>query len=336
MEDPKGLVRGQKILFLTTVDMSPSYLKGQNTDVLPEFARLGAHVTFRNCIGASEPLDTKTLSQFNAIILWTCDKYNFHFEEFSRFLREVLTPFQKEHPEVHVINGADIALWNAEKSYLSELETAGFRISKTLFVDRSTHSPPSLKELLCSLDSKPAVLKPSVSASGRMTRCVKEPKSLSSDDEAFLEDILAEKSYIGSIMIQEYEEAISKGEYSLAFTGRELTLAMVKKPATGQFKVNQRHGGQIPSSSSPTFQRAQRRLGIDSGTIWTRNSVLRERNVVWCIYGSMEWSEMMENSSWERPSSSSQKCLRADMGQPGSKPSVQPVLFLQNRQIAAS
>jgi hypothetical protein len=78
-----------------------------------------------------------------------------------------------------------------------------------------------------------------------MTHCVKEPKSLSSDDEAFLEDILTEKSYIGSIMIQEYEEAISKGEYPLAFIGRELTLAMIKKPATGQFKVNQCHGGQI-------------------------------------------------------------------------------------------
>jgi hypothetical protein len=52
-----------------------------------------------------------------------------------------------------------------------------------------------------------------------MTHCVKEPKSLSSDDEAFLEDILTEKSYIGSIMIQEYEEAISKGEYPLAFIG---------------------------------------------------------------------------------------------------------------------
>jgi hypothetical protein len=90
--------------------MSPSDLKGQNTDVLPEFARLGAYATFRNCIGPSEPLDTETPSQFNAIILWTCDKYNFHFEEFSQFLREVLHLFQKKHPEVHVINGADIVL----------------------------------------------------------------------------------------------------------------------------------------------------------------------------------------------------------------------------------
>ncbi len=147
-------------------------------------------------------------------------------------------PFPEKTPHVRIVNGADVVFWNADKSYLFELETAGFPISKTTFVDRRRHSTSSLRELLQSLDHKRVVIKPSVSASCHLTHLVKNPKSLCLDDEAFLEKILNEDGYLGSIIVQEYEEAITKGEYSLVYIGGELTFAMIKKLASGEFRVN--------------------------------------------------------------------------------------------------
>jgi hypothetical protein len=178
MTDTKALIQGQKALFLTTVDMTPTDIKGQNTDVLPYFASLGSEISFVNIRHLSLPGGSEILSRCNVIILWTCDKYIFYFQEFTQFLRDILVPFQRAHPEVHIVNGADIIPWNAEKSYLAELEAAGFPISSTVFVDRARHTIESLKEVLQTRDPKPVVIKPSVSTSGNITYYVQNPTSL--------------------------------------------------------------------------------------------------------------------------------------------------------------
>ncbi len=83
MQQQNAPGRGQKVLFLTVVDMSLSNLKGQNKDVLLEFASLGAEVVLLSCRDPSIRAHPEVLSQFNVAILWTCAQYNFHFLEFT-------------------------------------------------------------------------------------------------------------------------------------------------------------------------------------------------------------------------------------------------------------
>jgi hypothetical protein len=104
MDDLTALWKGQKVLFLTLIDMSLTNLKGQNKDILTEFANLGAEVTFLNCFDPSILGSPALLSKFDVILLWTCAGYNFYFEEYTRFLRDVLIPFQRDHPEIRVVN----------------------------------------------------------------------------------------------------------------------------------------------------------------------------------------------------------------------------------------
>jgi hypothetical protein len=92
---------------------------------------------------------------------------------------------------------------------------------------------------------------------------VKNPKSLSAEDDEVLEKVLTERDAIGSIMIQEYEEAISKGEYSMVYIGGKHILTVIMIPASGDFRVNAKCGGRffqvenkdLPQGAKETGQR---------------------------------------------------------------------------------
>lgn len=104
-----------------------------------------------------------------------------------------------------------------DKKYLLDLRNTEFPTSWTKLFHPSNHTLDSIKaELNLLQEGVPVVVKPSVSASGRSTHLVRNPKNLSSKDEACISDRLFSES-IGPVMVQQFKEGISNGEYSVGY-----------------------------------------------------------------------------------------------------------------------
>ncbi|MBW3620372.1 MAG: hypothetical protein KY461_09015 [Actinobacteria bacterium] len=133
-------------------------------------------------------------------------------------------------------NPADVLRWNTHKSYLIELEERGAPVVPTAWLGQGDRI--DLGELLADRGWKRAVVKPAVDSGSRGLRRV-EPDDLASG-QAHLDELLAR----ADVMVQPYLEAIeTEGERSLVFLGDGFSHAVRKRPAPGDFRIQQRWGG---------------------------------------------------------------------------------------------
>ena len=185
--------------------------------------------------------------------LW-CNEYHAHPVDFPNFVRSVLIPAQALNPRLHIINDPATILWNCDKHYLLELADAEFPVSRSKFVDARALNRASLISLVQDFSmGKSVVLKPAVSGSAHGTHLVKNPQGLSSEDMAFVERVV-ERGVNGDLILQEYEDAIEKGEYSLIFISGEHTHTILKTPRTGEYRCQGEYGGlteEIAQSAIP-------------------------------------------------------------------------------------
>ncbi len=229
------------VLFLTTGD--PKRMMSSRGNEMPNesLQRAGARTEARAWYDAN--LTMSTLAHFDTISLLLCDKYNYYLSDFARFLKAVLIPLQEQHPHIHVFNDPEIILWNMDKIYLAELQDAGFSMPKTRFMDLSQHDLQTLESVVQGLPAaRPVILKPSVGASGRLCHRINAPQSLTREDRECLQDFLDAQD-IGSLMIQDFEMGIARGEYSLLYIHGTFTHAVLKVPAQGEYRINSAFGG---------------------------------------------------------------------------------------------
>lgn len=124
--------------------------------------------------------------------------------------------------------------WNMDKRYLLALESRGCTIAPTTVVEQAT----PLAAILENRGWREAVVKPVVSASAWLTF----PVTLDSAtiDQARFEGILAQ----GPVLVQEFVPGIrTLGEHSLIFFDGEFSHAVLKRPANGDFRVQNEYGG---------------------------------------------------------------------------------------------
>ena len=134
-----------------------------------------------------------------------------------------------------VLNPPEMVRWNMDKRYLRQIETAGFTVPKTVFLDEGTEA--DLAEVMRSGGFGEAVVKPAISASAYETRRIKQATPQQNE---WLNAVLATRP----MMVQEFiPEIQSGGEWSLIFAGMEFTHAAHKVPKPGDFRVQQEHGG---------------------------------------------------------------------------------------------
>ena len=233
-----------KILFLTTV--SPENIKAEwpfyQNWFLPQTIRKHGAVVELRC-WRDPNLDVASVTTYDSITFLWCNDYHQHPKEFPDFVRKVLVPAQRMNPSLHIFNDPSIILWNCDKHYLLELAKAGYRVPRSEFVDISQHTHGSLTSIIEDFsESKPLVLKPAISGSARNTHLIKDPHNLTSDDRAFLDRILAEGTN-GDLILQQFEEGISSGEYSLIFVDGKHTHTILKKPHAGDFRCQGEYKG---------------------------------------------------------------------------------------------
>lgn len=161
-------------------------------------------------------------------------------------------------------NPLDVMRWNIDKRYLGELEARGVRIVPTAFFDR--------------FDSAIARTHPGTE------RLVVKPAIGANADDTFVLDrdaigSVAAKFAARACLVQPFVEAIVReGERSLFFFGGACSHAIEKRPAEGDFRVQEEHGGRfrLVTPSDDEVRAAEAALvAVDAPLLYARVDLVR-------------------------------------------------------------
>lgn len=170
---------------------------------------------------------------FAAVVLRTPWDYFDRFEAFSRWLDSL-----QVHP--CVLNDLGTLRWNIDKHYLAELEAAGLPIVPTIFVEQGATN--SLQDAMSSLGSEAVVYKPTISGAARETYRVR-PGQAQKHAERF-----AALTQERAMMVQPFMPSILEhGEVTVVAMQGRPTHGLVKKAKSGDFRVQDDHGGTLHS-----------------------------------------------------------------------------------------
>jgi glutathione synthase/RimK-type ligase-like ATP-grasp enzyme len=135
-----------------------------------------------------------------------------------------------ERKQVPVVNPPALLRWNSDKAYLAELAEKGVATVPTLAVEAC--GDEDLEEARRHFNSDWLVIKPPVSASASGTFRLGPNDSLPTESR-------------GQPMIIQplLEEIATTGEFSLMLFGHEYSHCVVKRPASGDFRVQEHLGG---------------------------------------------------------------------------------------------
>jgi glutathione synthase/RimK-type ligase-like ATP-grasp enzyme len=177
--------------------------------------------------------------------------------DYSERLEDFLGWVDRAEMATELLNPAGVLRWNVHKSYLLDLEAAGVPIVPTLLVPASEWD--LLDARLAATAWTEVVVKPAVGAGAR--GAFRSPAaSLVATAPAPARDVL----------VQPLVETIaSEGETSLVYVGGAYSHAVRKRPAEGDYRVQEEHGGgQAPvDPTDPQLAVAQRALEAVPGDL---------------------------------------------------------------------
>jgi hypothetical protein len=198
-------------------------------------------------------------SSFDAVLLRSCWDYHLKHEAFLRWLALL------ERANISVWNSAPLVGWNANKSYLRDLDAKGIAIVPTFWPEAG--APVRLRERLHDLGWTKAVVKPRISATAHRTHLV------AADDADSVQGLLDELRCGSGAMVQKFMDGIhSEGEWSLIFFGGQFSHAVLKTAKAGDFRVQSDFGGIERPADPPAqlLQAATRVVGTVAPTLYAR------------------------------------------------------------------
>lgn len=183
--------------------------------------RLGIQAT--PCVWNDAAVDW---TAFDAVLVRTVWDY---FEHYAAFLAWLDT---LDRLGVPMINDSRLIRWNSEKRYLLDIEQQGVAIIPTRVARAGT-----LPEVLPSMSEQDVVIKPTVSGGAWHTLRGTVGETAFQQALALLP---AELDYLVQPFVP---EIASNGEWSLLYFGGRYSHAVIKHPASGDYRVQQQHGG---------------------------------------------------------------------------------------------
>ena len=172
-----------------------------------------------------------------------------------------------------VSNPVSVLRWNSDKGYLAELDTAGIATVPTRMTDLLDEA--ALADARAAFGSETLVVKPPISGGADGTF------RLAKDD-------LLPASVAGKrMMIQPFLPSIAaEGEYSLFYFGGTLSHSIIKRPAAGDFRVQDQFGGyeeaiEAPEAAIELAEAALQASAVITGTgtlAYARVDMLRDGN----------------------------------------------------------
>jgi glutathione synthase/RimK-type ligase-like ATP-grasp enzyme len=177
--------------------------------------------------------DVGDLSPFDAVLPLVAWGYHLRFQDWLEVLQRL------EGEARTVINPVPLLRWNSNKAYLQELAAAGVPTVPTLSIDHLNEA--ALAAAYGVLGCEEVVIKPNVSASAHGTYRLREGEAARVPADVHGQ----------AMMIQPFLPSITTtGEYSLILFNGALSHCVVKRPASGDFRV-QPHLGGITSLCEP-------------------------------------------------------------------------------------
>ncbi len=174
-------------------------------------------------------------NEFDVVIVRSTWNYQQHAEPFLSVLNEI------ESSSAKLLNPLAAMRWNVDKSYLRELPRLGLPTIPTQWFEGFDKA--KLDAAIELIESDTFVLKPTISANADNTFRIAKSDWIDFDN-AF--DLLPDIFAVRSIMLQPFVSSIlNRGEFSLFYIDGAFTHAVVKNPKSGDFRVQEEHGGVI-------------------------------------------------------------------------------------------
>ena len=197
-------------------------------------AQLGAPPTV--CVWNDAQVDW---SAFDLVLIRTIWDYHQHHAAFGQWLDRL------DRLGIATVNDSRLLRWNSDKRYLFELARLGVATIPT----RLAHGG-ELARVLASMPDASVVVKPTISGGAWQT--------LRGEigDTAFAA-AAAQLPTAMEYLVQPYlSEIASAGEWSLLYFGGEYSHAVIKRPAAGDYRVQDEHGGRSEAATPDAATRA--------------------------------------------------------------------------------
>lgn len=165
---------------------------------------------------------------FDAVLIRTIWDYFEHYAAFLAWTHAL------DRLGVTTINDTRMLRWNSDKRYLLDLERRGVPIIPTRVAQGH-----ALHEAVASMTDRDVVIKPTVSGGAWHTV---RGKAGAGDFQSALERLPKELDYLVQPFVP---EIASGGEWSLMFFDNTYSHAVLKRPTTGDYRVQEQHGGSI-------------------------------------------------------------------------------------------
>jgi glutathione synthase/RimK-type ligase-like ATP-grasp enzyme len=193
------------------------------------------------------------------LVVWG---YHLQYEEWLRFLDRI------EAEQLPVTNPPTLLRWNSDKSYLKELGTKGIPTVETIEVESLASG--ELAAAAMRLGTKELVVKPPVSASATGTHRIRVGDEIPAEERG------------RRMMIQPFLPSIAtEGEYAVILFDGVYSHTVVKRPKSGDFRVQPHLGGSTEPSDPPAgaVELAQAALeAAPSEATYARVDIVRGRD----------------------------------------------------------
>jgi len=129
-----------------------------------------------------------------------------------------------------VANPVPVLRWNSDKAYLAELGAKGVAVVPT--VEIATLDDTALAAARAQLGAEEVVIKPAISGGADGTHRIARGDAIPTDAQG-------QRRLVQPLM----PGILTDGEYSLFFFAGKFSHAIVKRPASGDFRVQEQYGG---------------------------------------------------------------------------------------------
>jgi hypothetical protein len=186
-------------------------------------------------VGWDDP--TFPWSSVKAVIIRTIWDHFHRYPEFREWFNRMIDleiPFWNTSAEI---------AWNMDKRYLEDLSENGARIVKTTFLEKGVLAKEgkTMSEVVEEhLSWEEYVVKPCISGCARETYLIKRGQC-----PANVNEIYAKLNVEEAFMVQPYQHRIVEGEVSIVVVDGQVSHAVLKTPAQGDFRVQDDFGGKL-------------------------------------------------------------------------------------------
>jgi glutathione synthase/RimK-type ligase-like ATP-grasp enzyme len=172
------------------------------------------------------------LSAYDLVLPLVVWGYHLQYEEWQRFLDRI------EAEQLPVTNPPRLLRWNSDKAYLKELAGKGIPTVDTIEVESLDDG--ELAAAAARLGTEELVVKPPVSASATGTHRIRPGDEIPAEERG------------RRMMVQPFLPSIAReGEYALIFFDGAYSHTVVKRPKSGDFRVQPHLGGSTEPSDPP-------------------------------------------------------------------------------------